>query len=164
MSARARMRDARGSRFILRKVNLRGDRRAAEKIWRGIDGSNPSLPSGESSTNGSGELRPSAAADGENPEGEPGRLGRGSDGPGRGRRGDRAVEVPVAEICSSRWPRTISMLSRAASSVKPAEMRLGLLRAARLSASRGSPAGPAARAPRSGGPASGRRRGYNWPG
>jgi hypothetical protein len=26
------MRDARGSRFILRKVNLRGDRRAAENI------------------------------------------------------------------------------------------------------------------------------------
>jgi hypothetical protein len=32
-------------------VNLRGDRRAAEKIWRGTDGSNPSPSSGESVAN-----------------------------------------------------------------------------------------------------------------
>ena len=50
-SARARMPDARGSRFILRKVNLRGDRWAAEKIWLGTDGSNPSPSSGESGAN-----------------------------------------------------------------------------------------------------------------
>ena len=33
---------------ILRKVNLRGDRRAAKKIWRGTDGSNPSPSSRQS--------------------------------------------------------------------------------------------------------------------
>ena len=32
-------------------VNLRGDRRAAKKIWRGTDGSNPSPSSGESVAN-----------------------------------------------------------------------------------------------------------------
>ena len=42
------MRDARGSRLILWKVNLRGDRRAAEKICRGTDGSNLSPSSSES--------------------------------------------------------------------------------------------------------------------
>ncbi len=56
------MPDARGSRFILRKVNLRGDRRAAEKIWRGTDGSYPSPSSGESDANLTfGDATPDAA-------------------------------------------------------------------------------------------------------
>ena len=43
--------------------------------------------------------------------------------------------MPTTEICGSSWPRTTSILSRAASSAKFAEMTLKLLLAARLSAS-----------------------------
>src|ERR1700730_13547024 len=45
------------------------------------------------------------------------------------------LRSPVAEICGSSWPRTTSMLSRAASSGKAAEMTFGLAPAARVSAS-----------------------------
>ena len=39
---------SRASRFILRKVNCAGIDGAAQKTWRGTDGSNPSPSSGES--------------------------------------------------------------------------------------------------------------------
>ncbi len=45
------------------------------------------------------------------------------------------LRPPTSEICGNSWPRTTSMLSRAASSAKVAEITLKLLFAARLSAS-----------------------------